>query len=124
MSAWKAATLLVCTAGLWWALSTLAAEPPRVAFVRPPAYVSAEAPVTLVIRVPPHAENRQLLLAVLDGEFLMSGTERDLQGDRSAPIHNVTVHLPAGELVLRAGLYGTGGRQIAVATARVTVVGR
>jgi hypothetical protein len=81
-------------------------ETPRVAFVRPPSYVTDKEIVVLQVRVEPDSENRQLIVAAADGDFVVASSSEDLPGPRT---RWVRMRLPAGELLLVAVLLDTHG---------------
>ena len=79
---------------------------PRVAFVRPPSFVNESETVILQIRVEPDSENRKLIVAAIDGEFVVASSSEDLPGPRT---RWVRLRLPAGDLLLVAVLIDTAG---------------
>lgn len=95
------------------------ADVPRVQFVRPPFVIRESEMVVLQIRVEPDSENRKLVVAAIDGEFVVARTEEDLPGPRT---RWVRMRLPAGELLLVAVLLDTHG-EVERDTHRLTVRG-
>lgn len=92
-------------------------ETPRVAFVRPPSNVTDREIIVLQVRVEPDSENRKLIIAAVEGEFVVAQTEEDLPGPRT---RWVRLRLPAGELILVAVLEDTHG-EVARDTHRISV---
>lgn len=58
--------------------------------------------VRVVVRVPPDAENRALIIEA-DSPAFFRGSEIDLSGESAALLHTLTLHSPpSGEYVIRA----------------------
>jgi hypothetical protein len=58
--------------------------------------------VRVVVRVPPDAENRTLIIEA-DSPMYFRGSEIDLSGESAALLHTLTLHSPpSGEYVIRA----------------------
>lgn len=81
--------------------------PPRVSFVRPPAFLTAGFVTELRVRVPNHPDNRRLELDAIDqaiGESVLH-TERQLDAG-AQQMHLFKLLLPSGNLLMRAVLWG------------------
>lgn len=111
MSAWKATALLLVYGIVWLLLSALKNEPPRVAFVRAPVFVSDREIVTFQIQVEPNAANRLLVVAASDEGVIVRRSDEQLDGDKSARTRWLRWRLPAGELGLTAVVYGSEGER-------------
>lgn len=118
MNGFRAASLILGLACLWIALSALAAEPKRVYFFRPPAYVPDSDVITYRLRVPIHADNRKLVVAGYLDDDRVSYSEFSV--DERYAFFDVRWRLPAGEVQLVAVLF-SADREIARDTWKVTV---
>ena len=81
-------------------------EPPRVAFLRPPSFISEDFAAPFYVRVPLATENRLLAVAAFDGEFRVQYTERDLSSEGRKTVWDIVWRLPAGDIVLVAAVFG------------------
>lgn len=101
-------------------LACLAQAGDRVAFVRPPGYVTDDALVDYWVRVEKHPDNRWLTVGAFDGDLQVSGSQKSIDGT-SPLMHRYRWRLPSGELLLVAQVYDTHGA-VFRASAPVTVI--
>ena len=120
MSYSKLGILVVCA----WLLFLLAVakDTPRVSFIRPPSFVSDQDTITLQVRVPPQAENRVLFVAAYDGDVLVNGSQREMNGAHAPALYNLHWRLPAGAISLVAAIYGAHEDELARVTHEMTVL--
>ncbi len=102
------------------------ALPPRVAIVRATFITWEDEKVTVMVQVEPHAENRALVLRVLDDGFEARTSLIQLDGEKAWKTHRVEwQRVPYGEdMALVAMLYDDAGKVVASARRTITVLAR
>ena len=107
-----------------FALLVLAvAAPPDLRLAVSPYYAFEGTTYTIRITLVPHADNRLLVVAADDGEFVFQRSDRDLDGVNAPTTSEFRWRLPAGEIQISAVLIGVGGVR-ARAHQRVKVLSR
>lgn len=98
-------------------------EPRRVSIVRPTAFVRENEYVRYMVQVHPHADNRTLLVAALDGDVAVRQSREQLDGESAPKTRWIEWKhgLPAGEYLVVAVVLGQS-RELARASVPVTVL--
>lgn len=90
------------------------ASPPRVAFLRPPHFVSDQEPVTYAIQVEPNAANRWLIIAASDEEGIVRRSDEQLDGHSPKTRWVTWQSLPAGDLEVSVTLFDVSGQAVQI----------
>lgn len=76
-------SLILVGAIVLYALLSFASNEPRVSFVRPHRIVTEDDATRWQIRVEPHAENRLLIVAAVEGGEVVRRSDEQLDGDKA-----------------------------------------
>jgi len=119
MPAFKAASLLLMIAVLWWGLDVLAGT--RVAIRSRPLAAPGDYPVTVTIE--PHAEDRLLRIEADGQPGLYRSSDENLPGEKAAKIRQIWFNLSEGCYYFAATIFDNSKALASVTSGPVRVLG-
>lgn len=101
-------------------------DTPRIAWVRPPAFISTDDTILYQVRIAPHPDNRLAIFSAIDQAdgLEVTRSQEELPGADAPRTRWFKWRLPSGHLMLKAVVLGASAKTLAVATVPVIVRGR